>query len=160
MAPGKKFHGERRSALDMLTRSHERLAATMVDMARAAAKGDDEAFAEALAYLRGPALRHARDEEDSVFPRLRAAGHRALIERLTREHASHARATEDIAVAHESGDRIALKRLIAELAAEYREHSRIEEKELWPAIAALPAQELEAARREMQARRPKGGRGR
>jgi hemerythrin-like domain-containing protein len=122
-----------------------------------------------LKYFATAAPRHTADEEESLFPRLRASGDPAAAEalasvaRLEREHSEAERR-------HDAVDRL-LRRWMAEgcLAAEaeaelithvealqatYRDHIAVEDCELFPAAARLlSAGQLADIGAEMAARR-------
>ena len=130
---------------------------------------DRPALEGALRYFATASPRHSADEEDSLFPRLRASGDpqvRAALDTLDRLESDHR-----VAAAHHDeveglirrwlsvgtltlnetatlvGHLVALERL-------YRDHIRVEDEELFPAAGrALAAADLEAVGREMAARR-------
>jgi hemerythrin-like domain-containing protein len=117
----------------------------------------------ALKYFREAAPKHTADEEETLFPRLRAAGH-ALAD-LDTLHEDHGRADR----AHAEVDRLGrewldralapaetskLATLLTELAALYRAHIDVEEKSIFPlAVQVLPAEERAAMGKEMAGRR-------
>jgi|1185.fasta_scaffold46514_3 hemerythrin-like domain-containing protein len=123
----------------------------------------------ALTYFATAAPRHTLDEEQSLFPRLRACAHplaaRALetVARLERDHddAEHHHAAVDRLVrrwlsddALEVDEASALRRHLAALQALYREHIAIEDGELFPAAArVLSPGDIRDIGREMAARR-------
>ena len=163
--------------LGMLSDCHrriERFLGVLVELARqpGGAQLNDEhraALAASLRYFRDAAPKHTLDEEESLFPRLRASGDeraRAALARLDTLHEDHLAAER----LHREADALGLRwladgrltpedsaRLLAvleTLRATYQGHIRAEDEELFPlAGAVLAAQELEAIGREMAARR-------
>jgi hemerythrin-like domain-containing protein len=123
----------------------------------------------ALSYFATAALHHTADEEESLFPRLRASGDRAahaaldLIGTLEQDHAT----THEHHVAVEGLGRrwLATGRLTADdvqqlrshlevLETTYQRHIRVEDHELFPAAGRiLSARQLDEIGREMAARR-------
>lgn len=118
----------------------------------------------ALRYFREAAPKHTADEEETLFPRLRAAG-QALSE-LDGLHDDHGRADR----AHAEVDRLGCEwldrgsltpseasrfsTLLTELSALYRAHIDIEEKALFPlASKVIPDDERIAMGKEMAGRR-------
>lgn len=130
---------------------------------------DRDAFAAALHYFRTAAPRHSADEEESLFPRLRASTDPTAREALARLDALEAdhRAAEDhhdaVNLLGErwlrlgglrAGDARRLREHLAALERLYRRHIGIEDRELFPAAErTLNASDLEAVGREMAARR-------
>lgn len=154
MSPAKKHHrgGGRRSALEMLTRCHQRLDGVMAELAVGLTDGDDEVVEDSLAFLRGSYRRHIADEETSVFPLL-GTEHAGIVAQLTSEHRTHETLIEELSSAWQRRDgRTALAHAVR-LRAELGKHSQIEEKRVWPAIEQLSGQSLEQARLDMRARR-------
>jgi hemerythrin-like domain-containing protein len=123
----------------------------------------------ALTYFRTAAPRHIEDEEESLFPRLRAASHPRAAEALrTLEEleADHREAEQRHARVDALGrqwlrdDRLSgeeVDSLVAHLKAlsfSYVRHIGIEDKELFPAAGRiLSAADLEQVGREMAGRR-------
>jgi len=123
----------------------------------------------ALTYFAVAAPKHTADEEESLFPRLRAAGdvttaHTiATVARLEHDHeeaAAHHAAVEAIGrrwLAEGTlpdDERRALRGHVAALGLIYGDHIAIEDRELFPAAARLlAAGELRDIGREMMARR-------
>jgi hemerythrin-like domain-containing protein len=123
----------------------------------------------ALRYFETAAPRHTADEEDSLFPRLRASGDAAaaqalaLVQRLEDDHAvasAHHEAVnalvhrwleqDSLAVA----DAALLRQHLTALQALYQAHIAVEDHELFPAAArVLDAAMLREMGREMAARR-------
>lgn len=133
--------------------------------------GDAEcdAVVEVLAYLQRSAHRHVADEEQSLFPRLRAAGvDTALLERIEAEHRDHERLHDRLACNIRSwrtrppaADTVAeLDALAGELAAGYAEHIRVEDSQLLPLVrSSLDQAQLDAVFTEMRDRRGKSRNG-
>ncbi len=123
----------------------------------------------ALQYFREAAPKHTADEEDSLFPRLRASdrpGVKSVLARVEELERDHARADS----AHAEIDRLGrawldsgsladsdaarFSELAAGLAGLYRDHITLEEREVFPAASdALAAPDRQAIGREMAARR-------
>lgn len=127
------------------------------------------ALGGALRYFREAAPKHTADEEESLFPRMRAAGGPeveaalAEIERLEADHAAaeglHHEVNELgeawLAEGRLDGDRAQrLTGLTERLAGMYAAHIAIEDNRVFPvARRVLSAADREAAGREMAARR-------
>jgi hemerythrin-like domain-containing protein len=143
----------------------------LADVRRGArlAAPDRAALERALEYFRTAAPKHAADEEQSLFPRLRsstAAGARQAIERLDALEADH-RLAEDHQDAVDvlgrrwlragtlkAGDARSLREHVVSLQRLYHRHIGVEDRELFPiAGRLLSAADLEAVGREMAARR-------
>lgn len=163
--------------LGLLSDCHRRIEqflsviATIAEVRCGAALGaaDRQALEGALRYFATAAKRHAADEEESLFPRLRAAGDpkaRAACETLERLEADHRVAEQHHEAVHalgtrwlsegilSAGDARRLGEHVAELKRLYGEHITIEDRELFPAAGrVLSASDLEAVGREMAARR-------
>ncbi len=120
----------------------------------------------ALDYFAHAAARHTADEEQSLFPRLRARsddGVRARLDALEADHAEVApghdlvealgrRWLAEGALAPEDASRLAMA--VSELRAVYARHIAEEDAEIFPLAEALLApDELAAVGREMAARR-------
>jgi hemerythrin-like domain-containing protein len=130
--------------------------------------GAAKAVRNAQRYFAKAAPKHTADEEESLFPRLRAAAEAGgrdcgAIARLEGDHARadelHARVdglleawlTEGSLTPERAG---ALAAMLAELRELYREHIHIEEAEVFPlAGTLLTAAELSEVGSEMRARR-------
>lgn len=130
---------------------------------------DREALEAALRYFREAAPQHAEDEEQSLFPRLRAsqsssaAAVRATLDALEAEHhtvqKTHAEVDRLVerwlmegALSSGEGKRLIL--LLQELHAFYRKHIAIEDQEVFSAAARLlTGSEILAVGREMAIRR-------
>jgi len=131
--------------------------------------GDRRALDTALTYFETAAPHHTADEEDSLFPRLRAsrdpAAQRALalVERLERDHATadqHHAAVNTLVRRWLDDDRLdppgaaALRAHLTALQDLYRPHIAAEDEDLFPAAARLLDQPtLRQMGREMAARR-------
>jgi hemerythrin-like domain-containing protein len=172
--------GEPRAAadgpVDRLERSHRRLEQQLAQLQRAAgaivrerAGGDDlDVVDTVLAFLERQALRHETDEEESLFPRLRATGDLApLLDELAGQHRLHRHLVLHLRALRsgwsvggpDAGDGAALVITTNELVRAYRAHIEREERELLPAArAALGPGECAAILMEMERRRG-GGRG-
>jgi hemerythrin-like domain-containing protein len=123
----------------------------------------------ALTYFAVAAPKHTADEEESLFPRLRAAGDVATLRtietvaRLEHDHeeaVAHHAAVEVIGrrwLAHGTlpdDERRALRGHVAALDLIYGDHIAIEDRDLFPAAARLlAAGDLRDIGREMMARR-------
>lgn len=135
--------------------------------------GQREELRTALTYFATAAPKHTADEEQSLFPRLRATGdpHAAqtleVLHRLERDH-------DDAARHHAAVDVLGLRWLatgglhpvevgalrahLAALRTIYKEHIGIEDRELFPAAARLlSSDQLIEVGLEMAARRKPGG---
>jgi hemerythrin-like domain-containing protein len=127
------------------------------------------ALQTSLTYFETAVPRHTADEEDSLFPRLRASGdpdaHRALavVERLEQDHRTadaHHSAVNALCRRWleqgqlEADDAAALREHLTALQALYDAHIAVEDGDLFPAAGrALDRQALEEIGREMAARR-------
>jgi len=146
---------------EQLLRSHRRLEERLEDLRRAAADLDGPNHVEARAYiddsvrwLERSVGRHELDEEQSLFPRLRAhVGLVGLLDKLEREHREHERLHQ--ALRDSAGKPAAeVSAVVRELAAAYRVHIDDEERELFPAARPLLDEAARAAMlAEMDARR-------
>lgn len=131
------------------------------------AEGQRVILDAALRYFREAAPKHTLDEEESLFPRLRASdGGQAALALLDALHADH-RLAEELHREVETlagrllaegrlpeGDSRRLVEVLNDLHAIYQKHIRAEDEELFPlAGRVLSAPELEAVGREMAERR-------
>ena len=135
---------------------------------RALSEDESRSLSTALRYFRNAAPRHTADEEESLFPRIRACGGAevaAALERVEALEADHTRANQ----LHADVDRIfskwqcaaisaeqeeQLRRDLAELEALYSEHIRIEDDVLFPfADRLLDSEARLEIGREMAGRR-------
>jgi hemerythrin-like domain-containing protein len=142
----------------MLARSHERLLEEADGLCAALARSAPlDEIASAVSFFEHQGVRHERDEEESLFPRLRDRVASSLFDELTRQHRAHesmcARLRE--LVERDAPERAASLAEVAEsLRQSYRDHIALEEAALLPAAASLlGADELAAIYEEMQARR-------
>lgn len=119
---------------------------------------------KALNYFRNSAPKHTADEEESLFPRMRASG--SALACLKRLEGDHEAANRDHEIVDSLGvlwlaegklsseDADELGRSLNRLAILYSEHIAIEDSELFPIAArVLPESDLAAVGREMAARR-------
>ena len=154
----------------------ERFLQVLSGLAREAAGGplteNQRAQLEAaLTYFASAAPRHTADEEDSLFPRLRATADPAaaavlgVVERLERDHHAaddHHRAVDRIGREWLSRGQLTpdavseLATRLAALEAIYDAHIAVEDRELFPIAAKLLSPEqLRDIGVEMAARRPR-----
>jgi hemerythrin-like domain-containing protein len=157
-------------AVDLLLECHDRIRSFLLLARRIAeAPPGDAEVAEAaervVRYFTQALPLHARDEEDSILPRLagRDPALDAALQTMTREHAEH-EAPLAILVAgcaelarDPSGHASivpAIGASTSELDAHFRGHLRNEEEVVFPAIRRLlPPEERDAILREIRARR-------
>jgi hemerythrin-like domain-containing protein len=139
--------------------------------AQGGALGDEQrtALDKALRYFRESAPKHTADEEESLFPRLRAIGTpeaREVLLQVEQLQADHVRA----AVAHDTVETLGQRWLkagnlskhdaslfaeaVASLADLYRGHIALEDREVFPAASRLlDGESRRAIGEEMAARR-------
>jgi hemerythrin-like domain-containing protein len=172
---GQKRESSFSNPLGLLSDCHrriERFLAVLVKICDASKggelKADERASLEtALAYFRNSAPKHTSDEEESLFPRLRASAEaKAALDCLEKLEGDHELARRD----HESVDSLGtrwlregrlseqesmeLSEALSRLASLYARHIAIEDTELFPlASRVLPADELAEVGREMADRR-------
>lgn len=162
--------------LGLLTDCHRRIEKFLELLQRVAREyagipldsGAADAVRTAQRYFAKAAPKHTADEEESLFPRLKAAAAASgtgcdAIARLQGEHAHadqlHAQVDGLLEAWLEKGslptERLAeLSALLGDLRELYREHIHIEEAEVFPlAGSLLSASELSAVGSEMRARR-------
>lgn len=163
--------------LGLLTDCHRRIErflsvlATIASVRRGSVlpEADRRALEGALHYFDTAARRHSADEEESLFPRLRAvddAAAAAACDALTRLETDHRIAEHHHGVVHALGmrwladgtlppdDATKLGAHLVELERLYREHIAIEDRDLFPAAARLlSSADLEAVGHEMAERR-------
>jgi hemerythrin-like domain-containing protein len=156
-------HGKLKPPRERLDHSHRRLEGELLSLegaAQAIVESPNDLSAwqsiqEVLAYLQRAAIRHEADEEESVFPRL--ATHpalRSLLTRLRGEHRSQSKLVAALAGAAENKDPKEVLRVTKRLAASYRDHIDIEDRELLPAMSRhIDAESLNEIANEMAARR-------
>jgi hemerythrin-like domain-containing protein len=174
---GAKKESSFRDPIGLLTDCHrrvERFLSVLEQVGAQAHSGSltDEkrtALETALRYFREAAPKHTADEEESLFPRLRALDGPELqtvlqrVEALKQDHAeAEKRHTEVdrlgrawlLAGTLQHSDSVRLLQLVNELAELYRTHIALEEGEVFPAAtAALGKLQLQAMGEEMAARR-------
>ncbi len=125
------------------------------------------ALRKSVDYFRNAAPKHTADEEDSLFPRLRAAPEgQAALDCMAALESDHDAASRD----HQKVDSLAqrwlemgildsrelreMKQALERLSRTYARHIAIEDQELFPLAArALPADKLAEVGREMAERR-------
>ena len=117
----------------------------------------------ALDYFRDAAPEHTADEEESLFPRMRAAGALAELDHLESDHAAAAAAHAEVdalgsrwldagSLPAESATRLA--DLLLQLDETYRRHIALEDSEIFPAAGrVLSREQLAEVGREMENRR-------
>lgn len=139
---------------------------------RALSVEERDALTAALRYFREAAPRHTQDEEESLFPRMRAASgpsaaeaRAALrkVEDLERQHLDAAAWHHEVDLLGErwlshgtlnQQDAERLRDLLATLRTLYQEHIAVEDAEIFPAAArALSRSDLDEMGREMARRR-------
>lgn len=158
-------------AVALLLECHERIRTFLAMASRIAAArpeeraGVSEAAARVARYFSEALPLHARDEEESVLPRLRGRDPAvdAELEEMAREHRDHERPLSAVvgacqALAREPAllEELApgLARAAAELSAHFAEHLRREETVIFPAIRRHLSRADDAAIvRELRARR-------
>lgn len=148
----------------MLLRCHRRLEEKLAELVAAAGDWRRRLAPEALAaardartFIERTALRHERDEEESLFARLPDESS-PLFESLAAEHREHERCMGRLSdlLEQRQPDGGALLSLAVDLERRYQAHIEREEEELFPLIdAELEAFERAEVFREMQARRGK-----
>ncbi|MGI8745210.1 MAG: hemerythrin domain-containing protein [Bryobacteraceae bacterium] len=163
--------------LGLLSGCHRRIEQFLSVLSRVARErrhgamsGDEAAsFAKALDYFRGAAPKHTRDEEDSLFPRMREAGGdevtaaMASLEELETDHAAADAAHGEVDILGrrwlESGclEKAEANRLVSLLecvSGIYDRHIAVEDRDVFPLAArVLGREEIAAIGEEMAARR-------
>src|SRR5581483_6527247 len=168
---GQKQESDFNNPLGLLSDCHRRIEHFLqvlirgIELASVRALGSDErsAFEKALVYFRDAAPKHTADEEDSLFPRLRATEDgSATLDRLEELERDHTEAAKD----HDTVDRLGrmllaqgnlpagqqqdISNALSRLSLMYSRHIAIEDRELFPlAGRLLRAEELAAVGREM-----------
>lgn len=148
---------------ELLDACHRRVERTLGLLARLAAHlpahGADAAARQAatdvLRYFDLAAPLHHEDEERHLLPRLRAAGHAALAERVAADHAQMGAAWRVLraALAEIEAGRVPAAFDPAPFAALYAEHLRLEDDEVYPAARPLLAGDALAAMADEMAQR-------
>lgn len=177
IAIGQELESDFRNPLGLLSDCHRRLERflnaliAISEEARGSKLNDAQSqhFEAALRYFREAAPKHTLDEEESLFPRLRAKDREevyttfAVLDRL---HADH----EEADIKHRMVDELGrawlaeghlapdssqiLVSLLRELQTTYEKHIGIEDNELFPLAAkVLDRSELETIATEMAGRR-------
>lgn len=174
---GAKPEGNFKNPIGLLFDCHrrmERFLNVLVRVSREAGGGplsDEQRIAlnTALVYFREAAPKHTRDEEDSLFPRLRPMERpevKAVLAKVDALEKDHNRMDESHAEVDRLGqewlasgtiasaDAARLSELLAGLEEIYRHHIAVEEQEVFPvAAAALAESERTTIGGEMAARR-------
>lgn len=173
---GAKRESDFSEPLGMLSDCHKRIQFFLKDLVRLAENSEEPlddmrrtALERALRYFRESGPRHTADEEESLFPRLRALKDARLNEALENVElleADHERAN----VAHEAVDGIGvrwladgvlstedtarLRSLMHGLSELYARHLEVEDKEVFPVAALLLTEQAQVdVGREMAERR-------
>ena len=143
------------SALDQLERSHRRHDDEMTALVDAAGAGDLDSVADSLAFFDRTSARHFADEEESLFPRLRArdASLGDQLDRIVAEHREHEELQARLRAALDARRTSAVLEAAVAFEILYRRHVA-EEDALFATVGALltPA-DHEAIQAEMDARR-------
>lgn len=163
--------------LGMLGDCHKRIRFFLGNLVRLAENGSHKpldagrrsVLEHALQYFREGGPRHTLDEEDSLFPRLRALKHRRVDEILARidaMEADHRRAESAHATVDAIGvcwledgvlyreDAARLKPLLKDLTGMYERHLAVEDREIFPVAGELLSErDLTEIGREMAKRR-------
>ncbi len=128
-----------------------------------------QSFERALHYFQNSAPKHTADEEDSLFPRLRASEHpsaQTLLERMELLEAEHITAAADHEIVDSLGRQLLenglfgqrecaeFREVVNRLSEMYRHHIGVEDSELFPLAArVLSGEERASIGREMARRR-------
>ncbi len=159
--------------IGLLTDCHRRIERFLSVLAQATqyeslTEGQRTSLETALQYFREAAPKHTADEEETLFPRLRAlerAEVKAALAKIDSLESEHARADAMHAEVDRIGqawlasgtlgpdDRARLAALVGELGELYRGHIAVEEQEVFPMAAVLAVPERRAMGGEMAARR-------
>jgi hemerythrin-like domain-containing protein len=165
---GAKPESSFRNPIGLLTDCHrriERFLSVLVHIAAEAGggalSGEQRAELEnALRYFRESAPKHTSDEEESLFPRLRAMDRPevksalAKVETLEREHAQLEKSHAEVGRLGQAwlangtlsaADAARLSVLLSGLAETYRTHIAVEEQEVFPVAAAVLAEPARAS---------------
>src|SRR5262245_21523621 len=111
----------------MLERCHGRMRDESEALCVALGRGAPaEEVEDALGFFERQRVRHERDEEESLFPRLRGRGEDGLLDELTRQHREHERLCSELRAGIERGAWAALRPLAEELRDSYRAHIQLE----------------------------------
>ncbi|HTR36390.1 MAG TPA: hemerythrin domain-containing protein [Bryobacteraceae bacterium] len=168
---GQKRESDFSDPLGLLSDCHrriERFLAVLVkvsERARGRALDPEEraAFMNALEYFRNSAPKHTADEEDSLFPRLRAQASLDCLAELETDHQTADRNHQRVDALGRrwlADGALTLKQAqelneaLARLSRMYTHHIAVEDQELFPLAARLlPADQLAEVGREMAERR-------
>jgi len=174
---GGKPESDFSSPLELLSDCHRRIENFLGVLNRVAGRangrglcGEERAALEkALDYFRSSAPKHTADEEDSLFPRLRALDHplaKESLDSLAALESEHVAAAADHNVVDLLGSRwlergvlsaaghTQLNQTLSRLSAMYARHIALEDSELFPlAGRVLRAEDLASIGREMAERR-------
>ena len=174
---GKPPESDFTDPLGMLSDCHRRIErflgmlVEITEQARGAELDEEQrvVLKTSLRYFREAAPNHTRDEEESLFPRMRASispRARAMLARLDSLHKDHAAAAARHAEVDALGERWLaegclsaeavrhLTGLLQGLRAVYQKHIGLEETEIFPLAAeTLESSEIAALGREMASRR-------
>ena len=173
---GAKKESSFQDPIGLLTDCHRRVERFLSVLAQVAAQARGEnltgehrtAVETALRYFRESAPKHTADEEESLFPRLRALNRPAMkevlarLDTLERDHAeaeiSHAEVdrlgqTWLVSGSLPPADIARFSNLLTGLKNLYRTHIQVEERDVFPVAALLTAAQREVIGAEMAARR-------
>ncbi|HEY7912837.1 MAG TPA: hemerythrin domain-containing protein [Blastocatellia bacterium] len=172
---GKKQESDFNNPLGLLSDCHRRIEhfldvlIKVANQARGASLDSQQrrALTAALDYFERAAPRHTLDEEESLFPRLRARDEaRAELEAIEKLHSDHGVADEMHQQIHSlarlwlDGGELSEKNthrlveMLNELSSLYERHIKLEDSQLFPRAArVLDPGDIEAIGREMAARR-------
>ncbi len=152
--------------LDHLTACHRRIEERLDVLERVAACGDSEraaagdAISACLKFFDTSGVLHTQDEEESIFPRMRAALRRdeqQLLESLEREHEEADRIYLELKAAFRAGALDRCREHGARLAGIYRSHIATEDSRLMEiARRVLAPSDLAEISSEMKRRRGLG----
>ena len=171
---GNKPKNEDRSLTGRLLDCHARIRETLELAQKLAAppRASDEQIAEAAERVRRYFTRalpmHVRDEEESILPRLARKDEAGALERMRAEHREHdALVAALVKVSRELREAPArweelrgpLGTATSALREEMLRHLEEEEKEIFPLLASLGADESARILEEMETRRAEGGGG-
>ena len=168
---GQKSESDFSNPLGLLTDCHRRIEKFLAVLIEVSGRAEGRvldpeeraALTNALEYFRNSAPKHTADEEDSLFPRLRA---QTSLDYLTELESDHHAADRD----HQLVDALSrrwlnegalpteqshdLKEALARLSHMYEHHIALEDQELFPLAArVLPADQLAEVGLEMAERR-------
>lgn len=150
-----------RDPFKMLEKSHRRLQEHLEALREAAAALPDPSAVQTLRevseFLDRSVTRHEKDEEESLFPRIRGDGDLApVLAELEAEHRAHEVLHAELRALTEAPTAEAAQDLSRRLDEAYERHVEIEEGRVFPAARAmLDEADLAALAEEMQARRGK-----